>query len=166
MITRTFWGFVSAFYPFQVFLILPGTYVLSIFASCWINCVNWYSSHHHEFFVNRLQIVMNLFLFNCKNANNGQTWRNMWRQRSFCASGCPAILLMKPAKINDYNDQDDWWEEPMTMIMMKRWWWWYLLIKPSRPARRSSMKSSSNMPWIKIMSYKYKCKWFIVSIKR
>ena len=41
-----------------------------------------------------------------------KTCRNMWRQRSFCASGCPAILL----------------------------------IKPSRPARRSSMKSSSNMP--------------------
>ena len=41
-----------------------------------------------------------------------KTCRNMWRQRSFCASGCPAILL----------------------------------IKPSRPARRSSMKSSSNIP--------------------
>ena len=52
----------------------------------------------------------NILLLNKR--ENRDTWRNMWRQRSFCASGCPAILLMNP----------------------------------SRPARRSSMKSSSNIP--------------------
>ena len=93
-----FWGFVSAFCPFQVFLILPGTYVLSIFASCWMKC----------HCVKMLQIVRYLAswrIFNKRNAINEQTWRNMWRHRSFCASGCPAILLMKPARLLRWS----WW---------------------------------------------------------
>ena len=119
------------------------------------------------------KLLANWRLSNIRNANNEQTWRNMWRHRSFCASGCPAILLMKPARLDYYDNHDDWYmrgnynydyDEKVIMIIMKRWlwwwwwlwrwrwWWWCLLIKPSRPARRSSMKSSSNMPWITIMS--------------
>ena len=59
----------------------------------------------------------NILLLNYRGIRD--TWRNMWRQRSFCASGCPAILLMNP----------------------------------SRPARRSSMKSSSNIPAKKMWSW-------------
>ena len=124
-LSELFGGFVSAFCPFQVFLILPGTYVLSIFASCWIKC----------HCVKMLQIVRYLAswrIFNNRNAINEQTWRNMWRHRSFCASGCPAILLMKPAKINDYDDGDNWWEELITMIMMKRWLWWWSNLRDRR----------------------------------
>ena len=59
-------------------------------SSSWINC------HYNNMLHNSMNLRM---------SNNEQTWRNMWRQRSFCASGCPAILLMKPARLLRWS----WW---------------------------------------------------------